>query len=159
MHRYTVCDIMKLNPCEGYPRERVEKLWAGRESLSVREIAELDIPIWDRIWALCELATPRAARIFACDCAERDIQAHLVSGDVIDWRTRNAIIVSRLYADGKATEDDLRSADFNMLDIAAARYAVMGAAWPAVRSTSLPVTDTEAEWKLNRLVERIEVGK
>jgi hypothetical protein len=41
---YTVDDIMDLEPCPDYPRGRVEKLWAGRDSLSEQEIAELPIP-------------------------------------------------------------------------------------------------------------------
>jgi hypothetical protein len=52
---YTVDDIMAEGPCHEYPRARVEKLWDGRETLEPREIAELDIPLLDRIWVLSKL--------------------------------------------------------------------------------------------------------
>jgi len=52
MKRYTVDDIMALRPCSEYTRSRVEELWAGRDGLTAREIAALDIPIKDRTWVL-----------------------------------------------------------------------------------------------------------
>ena len=40
---------------EEYPEERIRELWAGRESLSPEEVAELDIPILDRAWIILEV--------------------------------------------------------------------------------------------------------
>lgn len=45
MRGYTVDEIMATQPCDDYPRERVETLWAGRKALTVVEIAALDIPV------------------------------------------------------------------------------------------------------------------
>lgn len=56
MQQFTVADIMSLSPC--YTSERVTQLWAGRESLTAREIYALDIPILDRHWAILRLVTP-----------------------------------------------------------------------------------------------------
>ena len=49
MKTWTVDEMMKSLACYSYPRERLVKLWAGRESLSVAEIAALDIPVLDKI--------------------------------------------------------------------------------------------------------------
>jgi len=73
MRRYTVDDIMALRPCSEYTRSRVEELWAGRDGLTAREIAALDIPIGDRTWALsCLLGDSRpVARRIALDVIDR----------------------------------------------------------------------------------------
>lgn len=94
MIRYTVDDIMNEKPCmPDYPRKRVEALWAGREGLTPREIAALDIQIYDRIWALSRMlyrtspnAAYRIARMFALSVTHRwdcpDLAWwYLVSGD------------------------------------------------------------------------------
>jgi hypothetical protein len=61
--RITVDQVMAWEPCDYYTRERVEALWAGRESLSLREIAALDIPGKDVLWVICHAAPVRAARV------------------------------------------------------------------------------------------------
>ena len=46
---WTVDDVMELGPrLPGYPRDRVEALWGGRERLSIVEVCDLDIPAMDR---------------------------------------------------------------------------------------------------------------
>jgi len=52
---YTVDDIMALEPCAEFPRQRVEALWAGRSGLTLREIISLDIPAAARAWAAWRL--------------------------------------------------------------------------------------------------------
>jgi hypothetical protein len=71
MHGYTVDEIMATRPCADYPRERVEELWGGRESLTVVEIAALDIPLLDRLYQVIRLlpleSIPVLARRYADD--------------------------------------------------------------------------------------------
>jgi len=50
MKTFTVDDIMAYGPC--YTRERVEKLFSGRESMTIREICAVDTPAKDRVWFL-----------------------------------------------------------------------------------------------------------
>ena len=119
--RVTVDDIMELHPCPDYPRERVDELWSGRESLSLVEICDLDIPIPDRIWAVTGLMPKRDARHYACDCAQR--VAHLNP----DPRVQAAIDAARRYADGMATDDELSAAWDAAWD--AARAAAWADAW------------------------------
>ena len=73
----------------------------------------------------------RTARLFACDCAERALS--LTNNP--DPRSVNAIRVARLFADGKASPEEL----------AAARDAARDAAWAA--------GDAEREWQTARLME------
>ena len=54
--RLTVDDIMRMYPCDRYPRKRVKALWNGRKSLTLDEIAALPLDkpedaIWVR-WAV-----------------------------------------------------------------------------------------------------------
>ena len=45
--KITVDQIEALRPCERYPRERIEELWAGREAISMEEMCKLEIPHMD----------------------------------------------------------------------------------------------------------------
>lgn len=49
---YTIDDMLKRRPCSGYDRERLEVLWAGRESVSALDILDMDIPDEDKIWGV-----------------------------------------------------------------------------------------------------------
>lgn len=87
--------------------------------------------------------TPRVARLFAADCAERALRRERRAGynpPKVSWR---AIEAARKYARGKADLEDLRyasdaarSAANSAVDAAiaarsAARYAAISAAWSA----------------------------
>ena len=85
----------------------------------------------DALWGLRavlpeqEPARDRAARLFACDCAEAVLP--IFERQVpIDARPREAIRVARAFAHGAATTDDL----------AAARDAAWDAAWDAARDAA-----------------------
>jgi len=47
--RWTVADAVESDSC--YAKLHILELWAGRESLSVLEVLDLDIPVEDRMWA------------------------------------------------------------------------------------------------------------
>ncbi len=47
----TVDQVMAWKPCAEYTRQRVEALFAGRESLSPPDVAALNIPLQDKLWA------------------------------------------------------------------------------------------------------------
>jgi hypothetical protein len=57
----TVEDVMRAGPrpgpCEAYPREIVEGLFAGRPYATARDVLELRIPWRDKIWVIhhCDL--------------------------------------------------------------------------------------------------------
>jgi hypothetical protein len=83
----TVEDIMSFGPCDDYPEERVRELWAGREILTQDDIAGLDIPVLDRIWALSEMLhahspwrANRVARRIALD-----VEPYWGCPDVVWW--------------------------------------------------------------------------
>lgn len=78
--------------------------------------------------------TDRTARLFACDCAERvlPIYERECPGDN---RPRRAVDVARLYAEGKATDEELAAASAAASD--AARAAASDAAWAAARDAQV----------------------
>jgi len=50
---YSVQDILDMDPCQPeYTRERVEELFAGKEGISVFDVAEMPISNSDKGWAL-----------------------------------------------------------------------------------------------------------
>ena len=69
----------------------------------------------------------RAARIYACDCAEH-VLGLFEKGYPADKRPRKAIETARLFAEGKASKQDLDAAEAAAW---AARVAARDAAWAA----------------------------
>jgi hypothetical protein len=69
----------------------------------------------DTLWAINHSikTTPeldRILRLFACDCAERALMRERETGLELDNRSWDAVAVLRLYADGKATDEELTAA-------------------------------------------------
>jgi hypothetical protein len=115
----TLDEIMAWQPCQPYTRERVAELFNGRQALSMRDIATLDIPTEHRIWAMLHFFTDRELHGLACDFAERMV--HL-SGD---GRSQVAIDTKRAWLRGETTDGEL----------AAASNAAFDAVWNAALGT------------------------
>ena len=133
MKTVTIDQIMAREPCEEYPRERVEELFAGRESLTALELLDLEIPFQDRLWVFCKcgLLSAKDLRLFACDCAESAL--HIFEGkNPGDSRPREAISVARRYAVGDATSEELSSA--------------WSAAWSAACDAASSAARGKKEW-------------
>lgn len=117
----------------------------------------------DQLRVLIDLAPPHIQRHFACDCAERVLQ-RVEIGDSRSW---NAIKVSRRFAEGEATIDELAEAWAAALGAecgvwgapaasaaswASARDAAEYAAWVAAQNTAWATTrEKEREWQIAHL--------
>jgi len=126
------CGWDELDNGKNYTEKRVRKLFGRRKYMTADQIFNLDIPDEDKIWAMLhkELMTEREMRLFACDCAERALQRERRAGREPDKRSWDAVHIARLYAEGKAAEDQLQVAR------AAAGAAARAAAWAAVRAAA-----------------------
>ena len=84
-----------------------------------------DVPDADRLWTVLrlDLIDARTLRLFACDCAERTLDRRRAAGREPDPRSMEAVRVARLYADGKATADELGAAHAASCDAAARAVA------------------------------------
>jgi hypothetical protein len=125
---------MELDPCKDYTVEVVEGLWGGRESLTLVEICDLDVPAHDRIWAVTQLMPEREARLFAADCAESVLHIYETERPK-DARPRKAIAAARAYANGEIGEDKLSAVWYDPwvnARLLAGWYAAWWAAWDAV---------------------------
>lgn len=73
MKTVSVDDIMRFGPCDPYDRERIEKLFAGREQVTALEILGAGIPARDRLWVVLheELVPAQVLHEFACWDAAR----------------------------------------------------------------------------------------
>ncbi len=146
MKRITVKDVMAAKPCWKYTEEIVEKLWKERETLTPQEIAKLDIPAKDRLWAIITCClNDRQRRHFACDCAELSLSRI----ENPDSRSVEAVRVARLYADGKTTDEQLtkaRNAAYNAAyTVYNATYTVYNAACDAAWSAACDAA-CDAAW-------------
>jgi hypothetical protein len=128
----TVDEVMAWGPCDSYPRERVEELWAGRRGLTALEILDLKVPGKDRLWAVLrnEFFTDAELRELACDYAESVIGFY-ESKFPGDDRPRNAIRVARRFARGDATRDELSDAWSAAWSAADAALSAANDAWSA----------------------------
>jgi hypothetical protein len=108
----------------------------------------------------------RTARLFACDCAEMVLP--LFEKDYPnDTRPRKAIETARLFADGKASRNELNAARDAAWDAAraaaraaaggAARAAAGAAAWAAAGAAAgAAARDAEKKWQTQRLIAYLE---
>ena len=86
-----------------------------------------------RVLWLADATVP--LRLFACWCAEQALNAEHAAGREPDSRSWNAIAVARLFAEGKASIQDL----------AAARAAAWDAAWAAARAAARDAQNARLE--------------
>jgi hypothetical protein len=163
----TVDMIMALEPC--WTRERVEGIFGKRKSMHLRTLLkDKRVPAEDRLWVALreDFMWARDLRIFACDCADRALSRVKYP----DPRSVGAVRVARLYADGKATGDELTAAWYAARDAArsaagyaagyaardaagyAARYAGRSAAGYAARYAA---RSAERDWQIQRLMEAL----
>lgn len=133
MKRITVDDVMFWDPCNEYPRERIEALFAGRESLGWREILALNLPVKDMLWVFLrpEFLSERRLHLLACDFAKRVLSLVPEGQRGI---AENALRVKRLWVDGQTTNEErwvARGATFSAFevrDVVAALLAASAAA-------------------------------
>jgi hypothetical protein len=146
--KFTVDMIESWGPCDAYTHGLIVSLIG--DGKTEKEIAVMDIPIEDRIWALIQGLSSRDQRLFACDCADRP---HLLPHQSSE--AKEAIRVARLYAVGGATEEELEKARLAALCgngggnytafLAANRSANRSASWAAHWAA-----DWAADWAAER---------
>jgi hypothetical protein len=77
MRTFTIKQMLAEKPCSKYRDEAYLKtLWAGRDALCVHEIATLDIPPADRVWAMLRCLDPEQQIAFANKCADRAVEKY-----------------------------------------------------------------------------------
>ena len=172
MKTVTVDAVMAWNPCREYTNDRVTALFAGRETLSARDIAGLDIPSEDKLWSMLrnEFLTDNQMHVLACDFAERVV--HLCGADP---HPQAAIDAKRAWVRGEITDYELAAAwgAARGAARAAARAAAWATAWDAARTAAYAAAgddawtaawtaayaaagDAEQAWQIGRVLEVIE---
>lgn len=121
----TIHDILRLNPCYD-PIRYLPKDWQG----TLVDILNIeDCPPEDRIWVVTRLLDDKTSRLFAVWCARQALK--LVKDP--DPQSIKACDVADKFAEGKATQDELRvayrAAWIAALDAVAAAKST--AAWAA----------------------------
>ena len=98
----TLAEVLDWYPC--YPIYKVEALFAGRRCLTAADIAVLDVPAEDRVWALLHnpLASSQQLRLLACDFADGRIQVCSRAG------SRVSVAVGAHYGSAKGQTARLR---------------------------------------------------
>ena len=112
----------------------VKKQKIKSDSQAWRELHRSDWMIWlaekRGIWNKLD---PTKLRLFACDCAEQALPIY-EKDYPDDKRPRQAVETARLFAEGKATQEEL----------AAAGAAARAAAWAAARYAAYAAADAAA---------------
>ena len=141
----TIEKIMSFNPCYIWPEEKIVEAIGGR-AIDIIDFCHLKtVPHTDKLWLLLrpDYISDKNMRLLACTWAERvlSIFEKKYPGD---GRPRAAIQVSRKFAEGLATHEELaaaraaaRAASAAASDAsAAARAAASAAAWAASAAAS-----------------------
>jgi hypothetical protein len=127
----TVAEFCRLHRacCDGR-RWAIETGEPGMAELWARDDIK---PAW-RIWIATRpgVLTDRELRLFACWCCRNQVW-HLLT----DERSRHAVEIAELYAEGKATSDELAAAeDAAWAAERDAAWAAEAAAWDATRAAA-----------------------
>ena len=135
---FTIDDVMSWGPCGSvdpddgpYNRGYVTGLFAGRESLTVDDVLDLDIPDADKLWVVLRepLLTEADLHELACRLAE-EVLPIFERAYPNDNRPRLAIEAKRKWLKGEITDDELAAAE------AAARAASWTSEWATVWATA-----------------------
>jgi hypothetical protein len=152
-NRYTVDNVMNWWPC--YDREEIKRLFGRRRSVTLIDILSAEkLADEDAIWCACRVMGWRQCRLFGADCAESVVRP---DDDAILVK---CIEVVRLYADGRATDADLRrftEATFALRGATVhaaygAAYSAYGAAVHSARAAGNGVRAAEHETQRHALL-------
>ena len=116
-----------------YSKRQLEKLYAGRETLTALDFLELPLPYEDKLFILLrpEVIPERENELLACAFAER--VAHFAGSP----KACELLRVKRLWIDGKATDEELAMAKRDaMIARAGAALPEAGAAWGAIHAAA-----------------------
>ncbi len=137
MKALTVSDIMALNPC--YSESRVRELFGDRETVTVLEVAQAEIPPDDRVWLLlqpgvlpADVRTDATARIVTRAVTSHAL--HCGNTAVEEWARGWLDGTDRSQAAAESAWDAAEStwaAAWAAWAAAAAAWAAAGAAWAA----------------------------
>jgi hypothetical protein len=170
--------IMSFRPCPPWSEERVREAVPKRITL-IEFLRSEHISPEDRLWVTLhdELLSDRLMRLFACDVADRILQRERDIGTDIHPCIPKSIAVSRQYAVGNATLDELIESGNDAYEAAyrtfrtGRAFTLASACSSSLISESLAAYDTaigavmgvqgsamvsEFAWQLNHLIEMIE---
>jgi hypothetical protein len=148
---FTIDQILGWKPCKDYTRKRIEELFSGRESITAEELAELDIPIEEKIWfflqsehapEIVERIVTRAVTNHALTCGIPEVEAW--AGRWMDGTDRSRESAVAAEAATWATADAAWATEAATLATADAAWAAEAAAtratWAAVARATLSAT-------------------
>ena len=132
--QWSVDDILALEPCDDYSRDRIEELFREvgcSDYVTPLEISRADIPIEDFLWLVLrpEIIPERQLHEIAIWCWEEIARPIYEKHYPEDRRPHDAVAVKRLWIEGEATDEELAAARDAAWD--AARAAAWDAAWNA----------------------------
>ena len=178
MTTITLESLIERRAC--YSRERLEALfdrpYTPLEVLTNQHGPWADVPDDDRLWAVLHkgVIDDRTLRLFACDCAERALERERKAGRKPHADSWKVIEVARRFADGKATNEELKAARsaaaaayaaaayaaaYADADAAAAAYAAAAyAASNAASNAAAAAYAAERRWQVERLVQMLKGG-
>ena len=145
--KFTVQDILGLNPCSSYTEERITELFKSvgcKKYVTVDKLFKANIPHQDFFWLILrpEFISERQLHEIAIWCFERIARPIWEKYYPNDNRPQEAIRIKKLWLDKKATNKELAAAS------AAARAAVWAAARAAVWAARAAAEDaaSDAVW-------------
>lgn len=145
MKRLSVDDVMGMERCEEYHEDRVRELFGDRETLSLLEILDLNIPAKDRVCVMLQdgVVEDEALRRFANVVADRAVQNHALTYEPTrEW-------AEKWLSGEDRSEQSAWSAVRSSMETkycAAVASAARAAYWAAVAARRALMAAGAAEW-------------
>ena len=163
MKTITLDQVMAKKPCARYPRSEIAKWFPGQRP-TLRKLFDValenGVSNCDLIFHFTKYLDKKMFVFFSCDCVERELQ-RIGCKDERSW---NAIQISRLHVQGKASKEKMyaaaeaaeAAATAEAAKAAEAAYAAAYAAYDAYADAddyAAEADATECKWQLDRLLE------
>ena len=140
--------VLGLNPCDKYTPEYIKELFASvgcKKTMPVKKVFDVDIPVDDLLWLILreDFIQEKELHYFSIWCFENIAQKIWEKYYPDDTRPQEAIMIKKLWLEGKATDDELAAAWDAAWDAAcasdwaAARDAAWDAAWDAASAAAM----------------------
>lgn len=161
-NKWSVQDILDLNPCDEYTEEKITELFKSvncKKYITVEKLFKVNIPRNDFFWLILrpEFIPEKQLHQIAIWCAERIAIPIWEKYYPDDKRPQEAVRIKKLWLKGKATSEELDAAGVaaRAAAWAAAGDAARAAAWDAAWDAAGDAAWAAARDKIKNNIEKV----
>lgn len=141
--RVTIEDVLELNPCCCYSRNRLRQLFGRRKYLTLEDLDKMEIPVSHKLWLLLreDFIPAKELHLLACKFAERALRRERKSGCEPNAESWAAIKAKRDWVKAKISDEQLLTAWINLAALRPSRLAI-SSMWTAEEAATCATEET-----------------